>query len=163
MLTIGVKPKNSSDLDVGRRPELKSDELFCFTPMVHEILRCEHFFTAEKVLHLFGALPRAARRSESGASCGACGGGSSTSGCTAVHRSRRGIHRRICQPLHGCRATTAQGHRHPHPCDGCRALSTRLCHVDCLVGLLAAPFSRPDERGGLSAATALSMFRTLWR
>ena len=56
MLTIGVKPKNSSDLDVGRRPELKSDEFFCFTPIVHEILRCEHFFTAEKVLHLFGAL-----------------------------------------------------------------------------------------------------------
>ena len=58
MLTIGVKPKNSSDLDVGRRPELKTDEFFCFTPMVYEILRCEHFFTAEKVLHLFGALPQ---------------------------------------------------------------------------------------------------------
>ena len=56
-MTIGGKPKNSSDLDVGRRPELKSDEFCCFTPMVYEILRCEHFFTAEKVLHLFGALP----------------------------------------------------------------------------------------------------------
>ena len=57
MLTIGVKPKTSSDLDVGRRPELKSDEFFCFTPIVQEILRCEHFFTAEKVFRSF--TPRA--------------------------------------------------------------------------------------------------------
>ena len=27
-------------------------------------------------------------------------------------------------------------------------------HVDCLIGLLAAPFARPDERSGLSAAAA---------
>ena len=56
-VTRMVHIKNSLGLDLGRRPELKSDEFFCFTPMVYEILRFEHFFTAEKVLHLFGALP----------------------------------------------------------------------------------------------------------
>ena len=38
MLTIGVKPKNSSDLDVGRRPELKSDEFFVLNPNTIEII-----------------------------------------------------------------------------------------------------------------------------
>ena len=59
-MTIGVKPKNSSDLDVGRRPELKSDELFVSTPIVIKILSCEHFFTAEKVLPFIGASVHAA-------------------------------------------------------------------------------------------------------
>ena len=40
---------------MGRRPELKSDEFFVFTPIVIEILSCEHFFTAEKVLPFIGA------------------------------------------------------------------------------------------------------------
>ena len=60
-------------------------------------------------------------------------------------------------------ANLLMGAAPPQRCAGlsstffCRARSTRLCHVDCLsclIGLLAAPFSRPDERGGLSAATA---------
>ena len=49
MLTIGVKPKISSDLDVGRRPELKSDEFFCFTPIVHEIWPPQLFTFSKKV------------------------------------------------------------------------------------------------------------------
>ena len=52
--------KNSSDLDMGRRPELKSDEFCDANVIVHEIMSYEDLFTAEKVLHLFGALPRAA-------------------------------------------------------------------------------------------------------
>ena len=32
-----VQTKNSSDLDMGRRPELKSDEFFVCTPIVIEI------------------------------------------------------------------------------------------------------------------------------
>ena len=43
---------------MGRRPELKSDEFFVFTPIVIEILSCEHFFTAEKVLPFIGASVR---------------------------------------------------------------------------------------------------------
>ena len=46
------------DLGVRRRLELKSDEFFFCNPLDVEILRCEQQFTAEKVLHLFGALPR---------------------------------------------------------------------------------------------------------
>ena len=49
--------KTSSDLALGRRPELKSEEVLFVDNPLHEISRCEHFFTAEKVLHLFGALP----------------------------------------------------------------------------------------------------------
>ena len=45
---------------MGRRPELKSDEFFVFTPIVIEILSCEHFFTAEKVLPFIGASVRRA-------------------------------------------------------------------------------------------------------
>ena len=41
-----------------RRPELKSDELFVCTPIVIEILSCEHFFTAEKVLPFIGSSGR---------------------------------------------------------------------------------------------------------
>ena len=44
-------------MDLGRRPELKSDEFLMRTILVTEISRCEDLFTAEKVLHLFGALP----------------------------------------------------------------------------------------------------------
>ena len=49
--------KNSSDLDMGRRPELKSDEKREVPLLGTEISSCEGLFTAEKVLHLFGALP----------------------------------------------------------------------------------------------------------
>ena len=51
----GLHRKNSSDLDMGRRPEIKSDEFLVCNPFMIEILRCEDLFTAEKVLHLFGA------------------------------------------------------------------------------------------------------------
>ena len=37
-ITIGFQTKNSSDLDVGRRPELKSDEFFVWNPIVIEII-----------------------------------------------------------------------------------------------------------------------------
>ena len=50
--------KNSSDLDMGRRPELKSDEFFVSTPIIIEILSCEHLFTAGKVLPFIGASVR---------------------------------------------------------------------------------------------------------
>ncbi len=56
---MGVETKNSSDLDWGESPELKSDEFFVSNPIVIEMSRCEDLFTAEKVLHLFGALPQA--------------------------------------------------------------------------------------------------------
>ena len=49
----------SSDSDMGRRPELKSDEKREVPLLDTEISSCEGSFTAEKVLHLFGALPRA--------------------------------------------------------------------------------------------------------
>ena len=45
----------SSDLDMGRRPELKSDKKSKCIIIVIEILSCEHLFTAKKVLRLFGA------------------------------------------------------------------------------------------------------------
>ena len=52
----GLHRKNSSDLDMGRRPEIKSDEFLVCNPFMIEIyMRCEDLFTAEKVLHLFGA------------------------------------------------------------------------------------------------------------
>ena len=37
-ITIGFQTKNSSDLDVGRRPELKSDEFFVWNPIDIEII-----------------------------------------------------------------------------------------------------------------------------
>ena len=40
----------SSDLDVGRRPELKSDEFSEVPPLFIEISRCEDLFIEEKVL-----------------------------------------------------------------------------------------------------------------
>ena len=45
----------SSDSDMGRRPELKSDEKREVPLLDTEISSCEGSFTAEKVLHLFGA------------------------------------------------------------------------------------------------------------
>ena len=53
--TFGFETKNSSDLDVGRRPELKSDEFFISNPIVIEVSRCESLFTVVKVVHLLGA------------------------------------------------------------------------------------------------------------
>jgi hypothetical protein len=53
--TIGMPFDFSSDLDMGRRPELKSNEKSKGIPIVLEISGCEHVFTAEKVLYLFGA------------------------------------------------------------------------------------------------------------
>ena len=40
---------------MGRRPELKSDEKRDVSLLFIEILDCEHFFTAEKVLQFIGA------------------------------------------------------------------------------------------------------------
>ena len=40
---------------MGRRPKLKSDENKEVPILYIEILKCEHFFTVEKVLHLIGA------------------------------------------------------------------------------------------------------------
>ena len=51
----------SSDLDMGRRPELKSDKKSKCIIIVIEILSCEHLFTAKKVLRLFGASLRVCR------------------------------------------------------------------------------------------------------
>ena len=53
-----VHIKISSDLDLGRRPELESDEFLMFTILVNEILRCEDFCTAKKCYTFFGALPK---------------------------------------------------------------------------------------------------------
>ena len=50
--TRGVVPENSSDLDRGRRPELKSDEFSGTTPLGIEIMRCEVTTFAKKVTHL---------------------------------------------------------------------------------------------------------------
>ena len=47
--------KSSSDLDSGRRPELKSDEFLVWNIVVTEILRCEDLFTPKQMFHLFGA------------------------------------------------------------------------------------------------------------
>ena len=52
-------------MDMGRRPELKSNEKSKGIPIVLEISGCEHVFTAEKVLYLFGASVRG-RASERG-------------------------------------------------------------------------------------------------
>ena len=47
--------KSSSDLDLGRRPELKSDEFLVWNIVVTEILRCEDLFSPKQMFHLFGA------------------------------------------------------------------------------------------------------------
>ena len=39
----------------GESPELKSDEFSDSNPNIIDITRCEDYFTAGKVLHLFGA------------------------------------------------------------------------------------------------------------
>ena len=44
-------------MDWGESPELKSEVSFDSNPNIVEISRCEYFFTAGKVLHLFGASP----------------------------------------------------------------------------------------------------------
>ena len=66
MITIGFETKSSSDLDMMRRPELKSDEFFVSKTqlivdvVVVEILSCEHsLFTVEKLLPFIGASIRA--------------------------------------------------------------------------------------------------------
>ena len=51
----GFHKANSSDLDMGRCPELKSDEFSLWNPLHVEISKCEDSFTVNKVLHLFGA------------------------------------------------------------------------------------------------------------
>ena len=38
---LALQTKNSSVLDMGRRPKLKSDEFFVCKAIVVEILRCE--------------------------------------------------------------------------------------------------------------------------
>ena len=69
-----VQRKNSSDLDTGRRPKLKSDEFFLWTPLVIEMWRYEDLFTIEKMLHLFGAsLPGAVLCESRGGGGGARG------------------------------------------------------------------------------------------
>ena len=55
--SITFASENSADSDMGRRPKLKSDEFSDANVIVYEIISCEDFFTAEKVLHFFGALP----------------------------------------------------------------------------------------------------------
>ena len=54
----------SSDLDMGRRPKLKSDENKEVPILYIEILKCEHFFTVKKVLHLIGASVSGGRQGE---------------------------------------------------------------------------------------------------
>ena len=46
---MGVVLKNSSVLDMGRRPELESDEFFVTTPLVVEILGREFDTFSKKV------------------------------------------------------------------------------------------------------------------
>ena len=43
---------------LGAAPRAQIRGVFVCTLPLHEISRCEHFFTADKVLHFFGALPR---------------------------------------------------------------------------------------------------------
>ena len=45
-----IPSKNSSDLDVGRRPELKSDEFFVWNPIVIEII--------SRLFEIVGVTPR---------------------------------------------------------------------------------------------------------
>ena len=56
-ITIGFQKKNSSDLDMGQCPKLKSDEFFFWNPLlVSEIaLLCKK--TLKRLLHCLGALP----------------------------------------------------------------------------------------------------------
>ena len=51
-ITRGFHRKKSSDLDMGRRPELKSDEFWTFTTMVTEKMRPEVTTFEKKVTHL---------------------------------------------------------------------------------------------------------------
>ena len=51
-ITIDGQTKNSSDLEGGRRPKLKSDEFFVWPSIVIEIMRCEVNTFSEKVIHL---------------------------------------------------------------------------------------------------------------
>ena len=45
---MGFHSKNSSDLDVGRRPMLESDEFLLWNPIVMEIWRCENTYFSPK-------------------------------------------------------------------------------------------------------------------
>ena len=51
-ITRRGNPKNSSDLDLGRRPELKSDEFSGLPRLVIEIMRCKVTAFSKKVIHL---------------------------------------------------------------------------------------------------------------
>ena len=61
---------NSSDLDLGWHPELKSDELLMCTILVTEILRCEDFFTADKVLTFLELYPTTRKLTRLERGCG---------------------------------------------------------------------------------------------
>jgi hypothetical protein len=52
----------SSDSSPGRRPTSKFEEKSKGIPIALEIVWCEQLFTAEKVLHLFGASLRGGNR-----------------------------------------------------------------------------------------------------
>ena len=52
-----VPYKIQSRFGLGAAPQAQIRGLFETIITVHEILRCEDLFTAEKVLHFFGALP----------------------------------------------------------------------------------------------------------
>ena len=45
---MGFHSKSSSDLDVGRRPMLESDEFLLWNPIVMEIWRCENTYFSPK-------------------------------------------------------------------------------------------------------------------
>ena len=60
--TIGIPFDFSSDLSSGRRPTSESEEKSKGIPIALEIMWCEQLFTAEKVLHLFGASLRVTTR-----------------------------------------------------------------------------------------------------
>ena len=51
-ITRGGTSHFSTDLDLGRRPELKSDEKCEVPPLVIEVMRCEVTTFAKKVTHL---------------------------------------------------------------------------------------------------------------
>ena len=64
MITRMIHFDFSSYLDMGGPPKLKSNEKTKCIILCIEISSFEDLFTAEKVLHLFGALPPAASASK---------------------------------------------------------------------------------------------------
>ena len=66
-ITIGFQKKNSSDLDMGQCPKLKSDKFFFWNPLLIPEIAILCLKTLKRLLHCLGALPKDTGRACEGA------------------------------------------------------------------------------------------------